>query len=846
MKNKLIKQKNKQGYFFSLDAFIALLIIVGFIFFIKPSSPEFTQSSNLHGDLLSVLSSLKIGEINNSYVKQLISDGNITNLNNSVLDQIGEFYASPGNEEQFLVESILNDLNLSENIGIYFNGMPIVVHGDVNFSGAESVWTSRQIVSGISAGDSAKGFSSRAFLFSKNKVDYFYFGGYVGDGNISVKLDGGIIGANIEAVFSGDFDLYINDVFVQSYSPTTNVPYKIDLANNLSLFSDGENYLDFRSVNNLYLAGGYVRVVYNNSETLSSNVSYNLPGIEGLINLYDGFYVPNYLSNMEIFLHYVSQENIFLNVGNKQVYVGNTNGSEMNITLTNSNLSLILNYSDLSKKTVPLRIGIEDVSYFMNYSKRSDTYSVTDLSGSMAPECSGAGFWCCLFSGDWCTSQGTCNSCGGSFEDPMNLAKQANNAFIDAVLNSSGNNVGLVGYATSAPSSDYHSLSNDSVSLKSEVNSWTASGSTCICCGVNKAVQGFLNESNNSKSQSMIVMSDGGANVQCTEQSTGNAKQDAIQAACDAYDNYNISVYTIGFGADADEVTLQSMASCGSGNYYYGDVNQLIEIYGQIAQDIINASYLEQTVIGENIYTKLYPDSYIHLDYNVSFPFGLLVTSETEVFGNNISLGSFNVPNDTEPYEIRVLSYSGPKWTDSVEVYNSSSMMWESIFNLSVYNLSYVSLGDPYVVNIPLEKIVKGNNSVRVSTALSSLNSSGGSPYNKIIYSLLKEMSAYSPIVSFAEGCKWVVEFEDATNFTFNVPEDYSGSSECYYTSSNLIYNNNDAIDNAIFNLFSEMDLDDDGRLDMKFSANDLSISSIEVSGIPFTWESEVQVRVWR
>src|SRR3989344_2653988 len=43
---------------------------------------------------------------------------------------------------------------------------------------------SRQIISGFPEnGTSFRGYSSRAFLSSSSKVDYIYFGGYVGDGN---------------------------------------------------------------------------------------------------------------------------------------------------------------------------------------------------------------------------------------------------------------------------------------------------------------------------------------------------------------------------------------------------------------------------------------------------------------------------------------------------------------------------------------------------------------------------------------------------------------------------------------------------------------------------------------
>ncbi len=841
---------NRKAYFFSLDAFIALLIVFGVVLFIKPPSSQISTESLVQQDLLAVLSSVSIGELNNSYAKQLINSGKITNLNQSVLEQIGEFYSRSDEEAGLLAENIINSLNLSDNIGLYFNGLQVAASGNAS-SDAESIWTSRQIISGIQQGNSTRGYSSRAFLVSKNKVDYFYFGGYVGDGNITVRLSGDVIGANIEAVFSGDFDIYINDVFADSYSPPSGIPYKINLADHLGLFSTGDNYLEFRGTDgNLYIAGGYIKVVYNSSELINSTSVKNFPGITGLINFYDSFYIPGNLNSMEIFLHYNSSYDLFLNIGDKRVYKGNSSGSEASVTIEDSNLSGILNYSEMGYETIPLRLGIENVSYSINYSIDADVFSVTDLSGSMTASCDGAGFWCCfnnyLATGDFCQTESSCISCGGTWEDPLGMAKEANNAFIDIVLNSSGNRVGLVGYSSVVDVNDYHNLSDDNASLKAKVSEWDAGGLTCICCGINYAAQKIVSDSREGSFRSMVVMSDGIANIECSEQGTGDPAQDAIQAACDAYTNYNITVYSVGFGSGADEATLQDIASCGNGNYYYGDVEGLVDVYGQIAQDIISASYFEQTIMGENINTVLYPDSYIFLDYEKDVPYGLVITAETPEFGNTISQGSFTIPNDTVPYEVKVVSYSGSKWTDRVEVYNSSSGIWMSAFNLSEYNLSYTDLGDPYVVNIPTGMLAYGNNSVRVSASIGSSNTSTGSPYDKIIYSLVKELSGYSPIVSSAEGCTWNIEFEDGTNSTIAFPGNYSGSKECYYKSDNIAYNNNDAIDNAVFNLLSDLDLNSNRKVETKFNSDDLTITSTEIEGIPFTWETEVQVRVWR
>jgi hypothetical protein len=67
---------------------------------------------------------------------------------------------------------------------------------------------------------------------------------------------------------------------------------------------------------------------------------------------------------------------------------------------------------------------------------------------------------CALAKGENCT-----NFCG-VWEDKIGQTKIANKAFVENVLNISGNRVGLVGYATIANESDYSPLSNDTASPK--------------------------------------------------------------------------------------------------------------------------------------------------------------------------------------------------------------------------------------------------------------------------------------------------------------------------------------------------------------------------------------------
>ena len=844
-----MRKRGKKGIFFSTDALLALLIIFLTILVVYPVARYSQYKSEIHRDIIKVLSNLKIGEIESVYVQQLINNGDIKDLNKSVLEQIGEFYVTDTEKAKNLSQEVISDIDIKENVGIWYGSTLLASRNSSPIETAQNIETERQIISGTkdpAQEGGATAFSARAFLTSALNKKYLYFGGYIGDGNISISAEysGEIKNVEIEIAINRDFSIYINDIFSGHYENSSSefTPASYDLSAYLSNFVSGTNTIKFvgSGGESLYIAGGFIKVIYNGSVQYEEQERYYFPGIEGMINIYDGFSIPGELNKIEIFLHINNNHTFFLAIGNTTVYKNSTEGEET-IVIDDSKLSSLLNYSELSFKTTPLRLGIENASYVSRIGINADVFSVVDLSGSMRDSCVNENFICCIFSGDFCQSPATCDSCGGVWEEKLTAAKEANKVFVDIVLNTSGNKVGLVGYSNGIDSSDYHPLSDDNLSLKNKIDEWDAYGATCICCGINNATQELVASSSPERFRSIVVMSDGEANRVCSEQGTGDAKQDAIEAACTAYNDYGIRVYTIGFGSDADEETLQAIADCGNGTYTYSDITEIADVYQEVAQEIFEASYIEQTieVIGE-LYSRLYPDSYIEFNYTKEeTPFGLVVTSE-KLFDDSYH-GSFYVPPNSQILEAKVISYSGPRWTSNAEINNIV------IYNLSEYGDDYLKLGDPYAISIP-NSLIEENNVVRVLTGLSSQNQSEGSQSNKIIYSILENMSAYSEISATAEGCIWNLQFEDNSTAIINIPSTYSGTDECYYNESSHQppEPGKDAVQSAVYGLLEKLDLDNDGKIDVKFAEQDLGISSSEIAGIPYTWATEVQIRKWR
>ena len=141
IKMKAITKKNKRAYFFSTDALIAVIIILSVILIIRPIAKQKQVEMSLQEDMLRILSSMKISEIDNAYAKQLMSEGVVAEPNASVIEQIGEFYAREMPEAELLVSSVLSQLSPRENIGIWLNNQLIASHNSSSIENARNVWT---------------------------------------------------------------------------------------------------------------------------------------------------------------------------------------------------------------------------------------------------------------------------------------------------------------------------------------------------------------------------------------------------------------------------------------------------------------------------------------------------------------------------------------------------------------------------------------------------------------------------------------------------------------------------------------------------------------------------------
>ncbi len=911
----------KKGFFFTLDAFFAVVLLVtGMILLSKFTFQEINteQIDTISKDVLVAFSELKVGNINNSWIQNEINSSSITSVDNSILEQIGEYWATG----ELAKAEYLAQL-MSANLIPSKYGFSIVIDGTTIYnrtiSKTRDLVSAQRMVSGIAAGSPIEGSSSSAYLRkirSKMTSSYAYFGGFIGQGNISVLSEplpiditgGNIFEMKLELDVADDFYLYINDDICNSsnitslFTPSTAnmTPDIWDITTCKSYVNPGRNnfsiiFQDF--TNNSYVAGGYLKVNYNTNETVSNFTygikKYDFPEINGIVNLYDSFYIPGTLNSMKIYLHYFfnhtnnSEVSTYLTIGSVPVLNDTTSTSEQIILLNDSDISSLLNYSFLSNKTVPLRMSsYKQVLEEFITGGNADVILITDMSGSMKKS---------IYDN---TDQGSaaidCDDLGANPNARKTaLAKCLDKKFVNIVMNYSGNRVWPIQiYNDQINAMDAPRNWSDASDVADEINSYNANnglGKTCLACAVNKAYELLEQYGDPLKQNFIVLMTDGvpthcadgsctsnsstygalecdgycdvpglncGVPEGCNDDSCSAAENNTLYSANRVINEFNTTIYTIGFGLISEcskaMTLLDTIANMTNGTFQNSSNVTILEtIYGDIAYDVLEKStqYSQKVVINSSVERSiLYDDSYIEFNYTPAFadikPDEISVNFQSDQFGS--CNASVNLSEGARFFDARVTSYSAEHWTDlltvnGIVVYNLSDYLIN-------YSVDYVRLGDPYTIEIPVDLLVNGLNNISIRTADSPTNSTGCSNNNSLIYRVMVNYSSSrSGVVENSEGCDWLLEFEDGTFSNVSVPSSYAGIKECNFTNSSIYYDSVDAYDIAAYGIFNALDFDDDGRLLFNFVSEDLEIFVNVVTGIPYLWgPAIVEARVWQ
>ncbi len=516
-----------KGFLLSLDAMFAVSILTLVALFMVMlintySSPELTYQRYYYAgkDLVYIFEQSPMSSLGHLPVVQNYTEKGILeseDMERTILDVIGSFWTS-GNmsEAENLTKGILDSL-LNETGHDY----QILFGGDSIYNSSAPPHDSflarlTTVVSGYEKTRPVDGYMAKVYISKAKKTasSFLYFGGYVGEGNITRTLalpeDANVTLVYTEMNVGNNFSLHINNHSAGTFNKTA-YNFSADKwevcspGNNpeiCSMFTGGNNTIDinFTSIINSSIGGGYIKISYTTSELTGSlyegnttTGSYLFPGIRGIINLYSSFRVPGTLRNISAYLHYMSSYPVYLTIGNVSVYSSNETG-EQEIFLSDSQLNSTifggtgLEHADyISNRTIPLRMGTENVTYLGGEGGKADIVLITDRTGSMDS---------CDVDID-CSVPDICDPWGTCHEYRYKVVEDSNKAFLDIILNTTGNRVGLVGYGKrSGPVCSFRDLTDENESLRTRVEDYSEEwcGWTCVSCGVESATKVIMED----------------------------------------------------------------------------------------------------------------------------------------------------------------------------------------------------------------------------------------------------------------------------------------------------------------------------------------------------------------
>ncbi|MDY6774424.1 MAG: hypothetical protein SVS85_04450, partial [Candidatus Nanohaloarchaea archaeon] len=350
----------RKGFYFSFDALVALTVLSVALLILVSSSPSPVQSTEtrvsnvLRGDAVAE-SSMQVSmrqplrkalseDEQDYYVDSTVLKQEDLNL--SVMDAVATLWAS--NETaaaRNLTESYFDSLIPDEygyRVVMAEDGRKVLYNTSRVPQNVEFLTRSSRIVSGVARNRPTRGYIARASLSeaTKQATRNVFYGGYVGDGNITSNVTlpdlHTVLNVTFEGDFSGPFDLYLNGKFAGHYDPNaTNLSADVfnicSTAENASVceaLDPGDNliHVNFTS-SNRSIGDGFLSIDYNRTSGLKERGGKylqkrkKLHGIDGVINLFSSFYVPGNLEEIGGVLHLqVERGTVFFSIGNETVY----------------------------------------------------------------------------------------------------------------------------------------------------------------------------------------------------------------------------------------------------------------------------------------------------------------------------------------------------------------------------------------------------------------------------------------------------------------------------------------------------------------------------------------------
>lgn len=381
--------KNKKGIFFSVDAFLALAIIVAVLVLFYPSFHRTYFREDIHYDLLNSLSSTKVAEINNAYVQSLIAQGLVKDTNKTLLEQIGEFYAENSTLAKEFASSILNDVIVEENIGIWFDDELVASKNSTSFEDSHEIDVAQQVISGIQKGSPTRGYVAKAWLDSiSGKSTIMEVRGDLMCGRWKTYSWGDYCGT-AETKITYSFDMPSNMTVEKAYwlvEPSW-VGQPTDLfVNGQEIFNGEINYFEIFDITDYILPGknyavlngetggddgaSHIFIKYTTSQldTFPESDKFPFNTVSGKSILYHekSIFIPSRINNMEVVLNVSRDTSLSIRKGSTIINIGTKTPSRNQVNFSNSDITNALaaqgmSYENLSNEYffVIAKVGID-------------------------------------------------------------------------------------------------------------------------------------------------------------------------------------------------------------------------------------------------------------------------------------------------------------------------------------------------------------------------------------------------------------------------------------------------------------------------------------------------------
>jgi hypothetical protein len=211
-----------RGFLFSVDALLAGIVLIGGLLLISQIadfSSDTRQLSATGEDLLIGAGNIRIHELQDASVDAMIASGKITDVNTSVLDQIGYFWATnQTSEAQALSALLLGSYRPEYGLRLTIDNQELYLRNSTR--GDHDRLVASRMISGIAQGKALTGSSAVAYLRrikEKRTLSFTTFGGFVGQGNITVNFlklpsDANVSSITLDLAAGAPFTVWFNDV----------------------------------------------------------------------------------------------------------------------------------------------------------------------------------------------------------------------------------------------------------------------------------------------------------------------------------------------------------------------------------------------------------------------------------------------------------------------------------------------------------------------------------------------------------------------------------------------------------------------------------------------------------